>query len=161
MADLSALSDEYLNEMRGEAKFKVGATRCKVKGRHIEQQFELESNSGNRRYRVFTRQHVELSGAFSVGLCLVQPGGDDLVLCRYNGYFHSHKNVVEGERVPAGPHVHVATQRYIESGLKLDGYAFQTDRYSTMRGALLCLVGDCGIGGILDPDEPEPLSLFT
>lgn len=158
--DLSGLTDEQLDMMRTEPKRRVSATRVKVKGQHLEQQFECQADeSEHRRYRVFTRQHARLPHIFSVGLCFTMSSGGDLVLCRYNGGYHSHVNVLEKVKVPATFHIHLATQRYIEAGRDPDGYAVETDRYATMTGALKCLVADCRIEGILDPDEPENLTL--
>lgn len=158
--DLSSLTDDYLDEMRTERKRRVSATRVKEKGKHREQQFECVANaSDGRMYLVFTRQNLILPGAFSVGLCLLQPGAANLILCRYNG-LHGHRNILERELVPAMPHVHVATERYIRAGLDLDGFAYGTDRYVSFDGALRCLIADCGVEGILDPDAPQNLELF-
>ena len=109
--DPTSLTDEYLDEMRSEPKYKVSATRSKVKGKSNEQQFECRANSSEHRvYRVFTRQNIVLPSVFSVGMTIVQTGSD-LILCRYNSGHHPHRNVLERERVPATPHIHVATQR--------------------------------------------------
>lgn len=155
--DQSSLTDDYLDELRTEPKRRVSMTRVKIKGKSNEQQFEcVADGSPDRRYRVFTRQNLLIPSAFSVGLCLIEFGGD-LALCRYNGGYHPHRNILEREKVRARPHIHLATERYLRAGLDSDGFAIETDRFSTMREALRCLVSDCCIAGILDPDEePDP-----
>lgn len=59
------------------------------------------------------------------------------------------------------PHIHLATEDYIKAGLDPDGYALTAEgRYTTMKGALLCLVQDCFIEGILDDDDLTNEDLF-
>jgi len=64
-------------------------------------------------------------------------------LRRYNGFYaNQHTNKLEGNSF-RGFHIHYATERYQVAGWDEDGYAQETDRYSTIDGALEALLGDC------------------
>lgn len=152
------MTDDELAQARIEVKTRVSRTRAKQKAKHWEQQFELRGSSG-RNFRLFKRWNVSLPHVFSVGLDVVMPNGESLNLCRYNGAYHTHRNRLEGTKVPATYHVHVATERYISAGLSPDGYAEPTTRYRTVDGALRCLIEDCNIEGVSsNSDEPDDLT---
>lgn len=157
------LSDTDLELFRTEPKVKVSGSHAKAKDIFVEQQFELVSKADSgRRYRLYRRHHPELSGVFSVGLA-VCIGAEWLTVCRYNGDYHPHKNHIEKNRLVGVFHIHHATERYIQAGLHPDGFAVQTDRYSTVDAALRCMILDCGIAGVL-PDgdaDPNTLNLFS
>ena len=128
----------------------------------MEQQFELESIlSADRRYRLYRRHHPENNVIFSVGLAVCLEG-EWLTLCRYNGPCHSHRNFIERNKLIDACHIHTATQRYIVGAAHPDGFAEETDRYSSVEGAFRCILTDCNITGIR-PDgdsDPETLDLF-
>jgi len=66
-------------------------------------------------------------------------------LKRYNGKSHEHKNKLENEDLFYNFHIHTANERYQREGFYEDYFAEVTDRYSTIRGALNCLIEDCNI----------------
>lgn len=72
-------------------------------------------------------------------------------LRRYNGPHGDHTNVIERTRV-SGTHIHIATERYQELGLREDGYAETTDRFTTLDQAINCMLADCGFD---DPDAAQ------
>ena len=48
-------------------------------------------------------------------------------------------------------HIHFATQRYQDTNRKEESYAEETTRYSDIKGALSCLINDCNIKTIINP----------
>lgn len=76
-------------------------------------------------------------------------------LKRYDS-FNEHTNRIEKESFE-GFHVHTATERYQEFGLKReDAYAEVTDRFNNYENALKCLLEDCNFIVSTDPQ----ISLF-
>lgn len=158
--DHEPLDDESLDSMRTEPKYRVSATKVRGKGAHLEQQFEcLSDDSETRKYRVYRRWNPSKRDVFSVGLLLCRPG-DDLVLCRYNGGWHQHFNVIEREMLAATPHIHLTTQRYLAKGRRGHTFAMETQSFYDAETALICLVRDCRIRGILPEDDPNTPDLF-
>jgi hypothetical protein len=64
-------------------------------------------------------------------------------LRRCNGKSHEHSNIIEEKRF-YDFHIHTATERYQDAGLREDWYAEPTDRYNDFNGALRCMFKDCG-----------------
>lgn len=155
LQELAQLTDVELNAFRLEPKQRVSQTRQKQKGVHYEQNYDLLASSDeSRRYRLFVRHSSVHPEVFSAGLILLLPRSEDLILCRYNGGGHTHNNYLERERLPAKPHVHFTTERYLQRGLYAEAYATLTPDYHSIDGALHCLVRDCNISGITTiPDQ--------
>lgn len=82
---------------------------------------------------------------------------------RYNGLHPprgEHSNRIEQERI-RGFHIHTATLRYQEAGLREDGFAFRTDAFADLNGALETMLLDCGFDKPdRENDEPIQGSLF-
>ena len=76
-------------------------------------------------------------------------------LRRYNGKSHEHTNRLEG-RTFYEFHIHTATERYQDSGLREDAFAEPTTRLADFVGAVACALDDCGFDR---PQPPQP-SLF-
>lgn len=118
--------------------------------------YELESVDGDK-FLLYLRQnrYPGMTSDFSCGLALVQPNGEKMTLCRYNGPSHPHTNHLENESFKYVTHIHRARTDYLEQRNKADGFAEITDRFSTLSGALHCLVTDCNVKGIdTEPDQP-------
>lgn len=79
------------------------------------------------------------------------------LLRRYNGKSHEHKNTLENENIFYDFHIHTATERYQQEGVKEEYFAEITDRYSTIQEALNCLVVDCNV--ILPPNSQLQLEI--
>ena len=62
-------------------------------------------------------------------------------LARYNGRSHKHTNKLEGTSF-YDFHIHKATQRYQENGLKIESFAEVTNRYNSFAGAVDAFIGD-------------------
>ena len=53
-------------------------------------------------------------------------------------------------------HIHIATADALSAGRKIDSHAKATDRYQTLKGALACLIEDCGVQNLsARHDEPD------
>lgn len=111
---------------------------------HAEQHIAVISDAGNV-FRVIIRLNMINHLDFSVILS-VQIARSNMVfrLRRYNGKSHEHTNHIE-RLTFYDYHVHMATERYQRAGMKPDGYAEPTDRYSDLRGALKCLINDANV----------------
>ena len=154
--DYDDLSGRALEQLRCEPK-RVENPRARTirKAGHEERNFELRSEASEERtYRLFVRQSTFRPAAFSVGLVLCTPSGGTVLLARYNGGSHAHRNRVERQRLPPGPHRHLTVRRYLDAGLRPDGYAETDGRFVSLAAALRCLIADCGIQGMpSDPDQ--------
>ena len=126
---------------------------------HLKRDFMVQSDDGAEDFVLFTRQNKTVRDDFSCGVRWIAPGGEDLILVRYNGPSHPHPNSIEKDRLDFVSHIHRATERYIRANLKAEAFAEMTNRYSTMAGALHELVRDLHISGIeTTADHPELFS---
>lgn len=152
------LTDNALADMRTERKrVENPGARIVEKAGHQERNFDLVSEEDPlRRYRIFVRQSRFEPTAFSAGLIREFSAGTTLVLVRYNGPTHTHRNRLEGTRLPACTHRHVTKASYLERGMAADGFAVRDTRFTTVEGALRCLLEDCNVSGLtLPPDSLE------
>ena len=122
---------------------------------HERAELDVPAPSGNR-FRILLRQNMRNALDFSA-IVAHAPSNSNLLfrLRRYNGRSHEHTNRLEGTTF-YDFHIHTATERYQELGAKEDSFAQPTDRFADLRGALACLLDDCGFRR---PDTPQ-LSLF-
>jgi len=89
-------------------------------------------------------------------LAYCPPGSNQLFrLRRYNGKSHEHTNTIESDRF-YNHHIHTATERYQEIGMREDTYANPSDRFSDFNTAINCMLSDCGFDV---PEDPQ-LKLF-
>lgn len=129
----------------------------------INYRLEATDDSGHQ-FLVYSRQNMRagMQDDFSCGIAWISPSGQTITLRRYNGASHRHKNHLEGDRLSPTYHIHYATEKYIRSNLKADGFACATERYCTLGGALHCLIKDCKISGLTSPpDYPAQTQLFS
>lgn len=153
----SLLPDATFDALRTEPKIKASSTRTRDRQGHSGRQYELAAVANPaRRYRLYVRQSTSNPDVFSVGLGLVLPEGD-LSLCRYNSGHHSHRNILEKQKLSFVNHQHIATARYIAAGLNIDGFAIARDDYSSVDGALAFLVNECNIEGIMKSETQRSL----
>lgn len=161
MGAFDHLTDADLDAFRKELKLKKSGSRLKNKPNQVflEQQFELTAASDeSRQFRLYRRHHPELDHVFSVGLAVCL-GAEWLTLCRYNGSYHAHRNHLERNRLVGVCHMHTATARYIAEAAHPDGFAVETDKYSTIDGAFRSMLIDCNISGILPDGDSAPDTL--
>jgi len=92
-------------------------------------------------FKVVIRKNLHDPLDFSVILVyLPREEGKGFILRRYNGK-HIHKNHLEGNELH-DYHVHMATERYQQAGLKPEGYAEVSDGYASVQQATECLFRD-------------------
>ena len=114
------------------------------KRHHKGHNFNLKDQEGNQ-FQVYMRQHKKQTDNFSCGLSFLQKDGSHFTLTRYNGSSHNHRNELENIRLGYVCHIHKATEKYIDKGMKAEGYAESTDRYNNLMDAFICLCEDCNI----------------
>jgi len=133
------------------------SAREKEKGVHKEKNYKVIGIDDNDiTFKLFVRQNSLLENDFSCGLLWNTPSGETLMLTRYNGGSHPHTNRIENQKFEAHCHIHKAQEKYLKAGKKAEGFAETTDRYTSVKGALHCLISDCNITGIsTTPDEAD------
>lgn len=138
--------------------------RSKVKDGHEQVNYKAIATDGSgHKFELYKRQNLRdgMEDDFSCGISWIAPNGETLTLKRYNGSSHSHMNRLEKVRLGYTCHIHIATEKYIKSNRKAEGFAEATNRYNSIEGALHCLVIDCKISGITTtPDNTNQTKLF-
>jgi hypothetical protein len=110
---------------------------------HKERELDIKG-SGQSEFRLILRQSDFNSLDFSVILGYRFPQSNLVFrLRRYNGKSHEHTNTLEQLRF-YDFHIHMATERYQDAGLREDWYAEPTDRYNDFHGALRLMLSECG-----------------
>ena len=110
---------------------------------HRQRSFQALGEGGQEsRFEIYQRQNMQDDADFSCGIALVSLDGSRLTLARYNGPSHEHGNI------HYRTHIHRATAKAIASGKRPECEASATDRYTTLDGALACLVDDFRVIGI-------------
>lgn len=140
-------SDSEINTFLQERKVLPKDFRSKIRFRdksgHKEQELDIQSESGNQ-FRIILRQSVFNALDFSIILAYC-PADSNLLfrLRRYNGRSHEHTNTIEVHKF-YNFHIHTATERYQELGMREDTYAEPSNRFSDFQTAINCLLSDCG-----------------
>jgi hypothetical protein len=131
IAEVKRLPDDYLEKIQ-----------TKPKRGHRERELDFVGADGSE-FRVILRQSSFNPLDFSVILAWIPPQSTSpFRLCRYNGKSHEHTNTLESKTF-YDFHMHRATERYQQSGLREDSFAEPTNRYQDFNGALQCLIKDC------------------
>lgn len=149
------LSDDEISRLLQERKELPQDYRSNIvmkpKRGHKEQELDLQGEARNE-FRIILRQSKFNPLDFSVILAYLPPETNQVFrLRRYNGKSHEHTNTIEGQTF-YGFHIHEATARYQELGMREDSYATMTDRFADFQGALKCLIEDCNL---IVPDDPQ------
>jgi len=129
-----------------EARF-----RPRLKHGHRERELDVAGEGGSQ-FRVILRESNFNVLDFSVILA-VRHASTLFRLRRYNGRSHEHTNTLEHQTFYAF-HIHTATARYQDSGLREDTYAEPSDRFASFQEAVECMIADCGF--VLPEPEPAP-----
>lgn len=109
---------------------------------HKERQLDVLGANGNL-FRIILRQSNLNILDFSIILAICPQESNQLFrLRRYNGRSHEHTNTIERETFYSF-HIHIATERYQQLGVKEDWFAEETDRFGDFFTALNCMLGDC------------------
>ena len=152
------LTDAEIQFLVGEPKPLQHDYRTRIKTRpkrgHSESELDLTGTSGSE-FRLIIRQSEINPLDFSIILAHRVPNSNQLFrLRRYNGKHGEHTNTLEGQTF-YDFHIHEATERYQDSGLREDAFAQATDRYVDLASAVECLISDCAFQA--PPDQPLPL----
>ena len=136
--------------------------RPKMNFKYKQRDCELKGEAGDD-FRIIIRESIINPLDFSIILTYTDDSGAEFVLVRYNGKHPSeHTNRYEKTRGLLNSsfrnkfHIHRATERYQEEGLKIDGYAEATEDYSSFETAMSAFVSSNGFSA---PGDNEP-SLF-
>ena len=153
--NIETLTDEIIDQLLKEPKL-VQNKRKKIsqKMQHEERNYDVISEDGENSYTLIVRQSRLQISNYSCGLKLNAKSSQSIMLVRYNGEGHPHRNPLEKENFEGKCHIHRATERYIKAGRKPEMYAEITQRYANSLEALKCLIEDCNITGL-----PEKLDL--
>jgi hypothetical protein len=159
-----SITDTKINELLTIAKKVINPrSRSKEKDGHEQYNYKLHSETEDLEFELYTRQNLRegMEDDFSCGISWLAPNGESFTLKRYNGPSHKNKNQLEGTSLDYKPHIHLSTERYVRANRKAEGFAEETNRYNSLKGALHCLVTDCNISGInTEPDNASQIKLF-
>jgi len=147
--------EAFLQERKHLPKDYRSRIRLRDKRGHKEQELSVEGTNDNQ-FRIILRQSNFNVLDFSIILAYCPAGSNQLFrLRRYNGKSHEHTNAIESDRF-YNYHIHTATERYQELGMREDTYAEPTNRFSDFNTAINCMLSDCGFDV---PEDPQ-LKLF-
>jgi hypothetical protein len=122
----------------------------KPKRGHKERELVVKGNQEHE-FHLILRQNLINTLDFSVILAYAPSETMQLFrLRRYNGKSHEHTNTIEGNTF-YDFHIHTATERYQQSGLREDTFAEACNRYQDFNSAIRCMFQDCGF--ILPPED--------
>lgn len=99
--------------------------------------FNLVDGDGNT-YLLYLRQNLHRDSDFSCGVWW-ENAVPRMCIVRYNGSAHAHRNKIEQGRISYRAYRHVATERYIQAGLKPEGFAIERTDYRDLSGAVQAL----------------------
>lgn len=154
--DPQSLTDEVIKLLLSCEKIvKNKRPKETQKAKHKERNLEVESIDGAHSFTMITRQSTMIQDNYSCGLMWHSTATQRIMLTRYNGSDHVHGNPLEGDEFGFSCHIHIATQRYISIGRKIEHYALPTSRYNTLDGAMKCLMADCKIAWPAQPIEQD------
>jgi hypothetical protein len=152
-------TDSDIQQLLAERKLLPDDYRKKLKLRekrgHREAELSVAGAVGTE-FRLIARHNSLNVLDFSIIIAVCPAGSNQLFrLRRHNGKSHEHTNQIEASTF-YDFHIHMATERYQELGMREDAYAEATDRFGDFDGALRCLLDD---GGFETPPDPN-LRLF-
>ena len=144
-------SDEELAALRSMPKRVTNpGARWLDKPGHRQRNFQVTGlGNDETRYAVYQRKNTLDDNDFSCGIAYLPRGGQRLTLARYNGPSHRHGDIAFRS------HIHRATARAIAAGRKPESEAEETSRFSTVDGALRCLIEDFKMQGISSPQPDQ------
>lgn len=127
---------------------------------HSKKDYHLTSNTfPDIKFTLFYRRHREMEDDFSVGMYAVFPDGTKMVLIRFNGYSHKHPNHLDDECIVNRCHIHRAKARYTSAGYKTEAWAYETNEYNNVDGALAFAIKECNISGMACNSSPDGFSV--
>ena len=122
---------------------------------HKERELDVRGENGNE-FRLILRQSSFNPLDFSIILAVLPPDTNQpFRLKRYNGKSHEHTNHIEGNTF-YDFHIHIATERYQEIGIREDAYAEPTENFADFHSAIRCMINECAFA----LPKNDQLSLF-
>ena len=141
----------FLQERKPLPKDYRSKIRLRDKRGHKEQELDIQGAEGSQ-FRLILRHSNFNVLDFSVILTYCPADRNQLFrLRRYNGKSHEHTNPIESNRF-YNFHIHTATERYQELGMREDTHAEPSSRFSDFNTAINCMLCDCGFDV---PDDPQ------
>ena len=119
---------------------------------HRQRNFRVvaQGTQADMRFAIYQRENLADRADFSCGIRYCPLGAAPIVLARYNGASHIHGDIAYC------PHIHSATAAAILAGRMPESEASETNRYTTLEGALACLLEDYRVAGVgAQPDHPR------
>lgn len=159
---LTILSDAEIDALIREPKnTPVGLlpiSKLVERNKHRRRDYTVTSSSGSgSEFVIAVRQSTINVLDFSAILGYRVPGSNVIFrLRRYNGK-HMHTNAIERQTLNDF-HIHSATERYQQRGLREDGYAQVSVLHFDLDSAVRCLIQDCGFSST--PPQSQQGSLF-
>lgn len=164
MAFESLTDDKIMDLLNCPKRLTNPSVRAKtIEGREQQTFKAVASDGSGHEFEIYKRQNLRegMEDDFSCGISWISPSGESITLKRYNGSSHNHPNHIEKENLGYNCHVHIATEKYIKANKKPEGFAYISDKYTTLNGAFHCLTKDCKISGIsTEPDDTSQITLF-
>lgn len=156
---LETLNDARIKELLTCSKqVSNPSAREKLIDKDLRKDYRVNSLDGQFEFILFTRQSTLIPESFTAGLRWKSKTGEEVILIRCNGSDHIHGNKIEQTKFGPACHVHIATERYILAGKKVESFAEITNNYLTLDGALHYLVGYTNVVGISTrADQPRLL----
>lgn len=143
------MNDQEIKRLIGLEKIYNGnSIKWKTQRKSTRCDCLIHSNEIDGYFVLYARQNEIDIDNYSCGIKLVQSGKDDITLLRCNGSGHPHTNTLEREDIDYECHIHMATERYLNSGYKIDHFATKTSQYNDLQGAIECLISMCNIKGL-------------
>ncbi len=143
--------EELVRERKPLPRDYPSCIRFRPKLGHKEYDLTVKGDAGNE-FRLIVRQSNSNFLDFSIILAYCPADTNQLFrLRRYNGKSHEHTNRIEKESF-YDFHIHMATERYQELGMREDSYAEATDRFASLDTALQCMLDDCSFD---IPEDPQ------
>lgn len=143
------MNDQEINRLINlEKTYSGGSIKWKIQRKSKRCDCIFYSNDIGGYFVLYARQNEIDIDNYSCGLKLVISGKDDITLLRCNGSGHAHTNTLERENLDYECHIHIATERYANSGYKIDHFAFKTSDYNNLKGAITCLISMCNMKGL-------------
>lgn len=155
------ISQELLDQLKACPK-RVTNWVCqdREKPSHIESTCEAVSDAGDD-FLIYMRQNKTLSDDFSCGIKWRTSDGEWVVLARYNGSSHIHKNRLDGEIFIQQCHVHQITVEAVQRGWSHENYAILREDYANLNEAKRLLATDFNVQELVPEISQLPLALWN
>lgn len=160
---MAKFSDSQIKRFIRERKILAQGWLRKIQPRDVrsgkESSISVDGDFGSK-FQLILKQNKFNKTGFCIVLGVYPPGSNKLFhLLRYDGNDHEHSNKgLPGDACKSihyNCHIHQATERYQDAGLKEDGYAEPTTKYGTLNEALDAMIEDCNF--VLPEGEITPL----